>query len=76
MTDPNQKGKIQTVLGTIEPNELGPTMTHEHLLIDFEVMFNPPPEATTQQMAHAPVSLENLGWIRLYCFRHLDNLKV
>ena len=76
MTNPAQKGKIQTVLGTIEPDELGRTMTHEHLLIDFEVMFNPPPEATTQQMAHAAVSLENLGWIRQYCYSNLDNLKV
>ena len=30
-------GKVQTVLGTIGPEEMGPTTTHEHLLIDFQV---------------------------------------
>ena len=32
--NPFQTGKIQTVLGLIEPGELGVTLTHEHLLID------------------------------------------
>ena len=56
MATESQKGMVQTVLGTIQPSELGPTMTHEHLLINFGVMFNPPPEATTQRLAHEPVS--------------------
>ena len=29
-------GKVQTVLGPIEPEELGVTMTHEHLLSSFD----------------------------------------
>jgi phosphotriesterase-related protein len=29
-----RKGKVQTVLGLIEPSALGPTLMHEHLLID------------------------------------------
>jgi len=76
MSKQNQKGKIQTVLGLIDPQDLGLTMTHEHLLIDFSVMFNPTPDVTTQRMAHAPVSMENLGWIRQYCYSNLDNLLV
>ena len=28
----NLAGKVQTVLGPIEPEDLGVTMTHEHLL--------------------------------------------
>ncbi len=76
MATESQKGMVQTVLGTIQPGELGPTMTHEHLLINFGVMFNPPPEATTQRLAHEPVTLENLGWIRQYCYSNLDNLLV
>ena len=66
MSKQDQKGKIQTVLGLIDPQDLGLTMTHEHLLIDFSVMFNPTPDVTTQRMAHAPVSMENLGWIRQF----------
>jgi len=76
MSKIDQKGKIQTVLGLIDPKDLGLTMTHEHLLIDFSVMFNPTPDVTTQRMAHAPVSMENLGWIRQYCYSNLDNLLV
>lgn len=35
MNEPlSRKGRIQTVLGLIEPDELGPTLMHEHLLID------------------------------------------
>ena len=33
MTD-QRKGKIQTVCGLIEPEELGPTLLHEHILWD------------------------------------------
>jgi phosphotriesterase-related protein len=28
-------GKIQTVTGPIDPGELGPTLVHEHILVDF-----------------------------------------
>ena len=28
-------GRIQTVLGPVEPWQLGPTLTHEHVLVDF-----------------------------------------
>lgn len=34
MTREELKGKIQTVLGTIAPNELGRTLMHEHVLCD------------------------------------------
>lgn len=34
MTREDLKGKIQTVLGPIEPAGLGPTLMHEHLLCD------------------------------------------
>jgi len=30
----SRKGKVQTVLGLIDPSELGATLMHEHLLID------------------------------------------
>ena len=67
-------GLIQTVLGPVAPSELGPTMTHEHLLIDFRCMFNPPTEATELRRAYAPVTMELLGWIGRNWFDNLDNL--
>ena len=35
------RGKVQTVLGLVEPERLGPTLMHEHLLLD---LVRPPPE--------------------------------
>ncbi len=29
-------GRVQTVLGTIDPSEMGVTITHEHLVIEME----------------------------------------
>ena len=67
-------GLVQTVLGPVSPTELGPTMTHEHLLIDFRCMFNPPTEATELRRAYAPVTMDLLGWIGRNWFDNLDNL--
>ena len=39
-------GTAQTVLGPIAAERLGVTLPHEHLLIDFEVMFKEPPAAS------------------------------
>ena len=74
MTDTSMKGKVQTVTGVVEPGDLGPTTTHEHLLIDFSIMFHEPEEATEKFKAHQPVTMENLGWIRYHTFANLDSL--
>ena len=74
MADNRLKGMVQTVLGPVSPAELGPTMTHEHLLIDFLCMFNPPPEASALARAYEPITLENLGWVRYNSFSNRDNL--
>ena len=68
------KGKIHTVLGPIAPEQLGPTTTHEHLLIDFLCMFHPPAEASERGRAYEPVRLDNLGWVRYDPFGSRDNL--
>ena len=69
-------GSVQTVLGPVSPGNLGPTTTHEHLLIDFTCMFNAPEEASERFKAFAPVTMENLGWVRYNPFRNKDNLEV
>ena len=69
-------GKVQTVLGTIGPEELGPTTTHEHLLIDFRCMFTPPSEASDFPKAYGPVTMQNLAWVRYNIFSNEDNLLV
>lgn len=67
-------GKVQTVLGPIEPQELGITLPHEHLLIDGSAYFVEPDGATEQRLAHQAVMLENLWWIRYNQVSNLDNL--
>jgi phosphotriesterase-related protein len=68
------KGKVHTVLGPVAPQDLGPTTTHEHLLIDFLCMFHPPTEATELHRAYQPVRIENLGSVRYDPFSNRDNL--
>jgi phosphotriesterase-related protein len=67
-------GKIQTVSGVIDPDELGMTLAHEHLISDGSAWFNEPRGAFEKGMAHQPVSLDNLWWIRYHWFQNLDDL--
>jgi phosphotriesterase-related protein len=69
-------GRIQTVLGAIEPAAAGITLPHEHLLIDFKVMFSEPAAAADKGRAWEPVSLANLGWVRQNFNANLDNLRL
>jgi len=69
-------GQVQTVLGTVAPDAIGVTLPHEHLLIDFKVMFAEPPAASDKGRAWEPVSLANLGWVRQNFNANLDNLRL
>jgi phosphotriesterase-related protein len=68
-------GRIQTVLGPIEPEELGITLSHEHIVIDGSSWFIEPPEASEKHLAYQPVSLENLWWVRYHWFQNLDDVR-
>jgi len=69
-------GQVQTVLGAIAPDAIGITLPHEHLLIDFTVMFAEPAAASDKGRAREPVSLANLGWVRQNFNANLDNLRL
>jgi phosphotriesterase-related protein len=64
------------VLGAIAAEAAGVTLPHEHLLIDFKVMFVEPAAASDKGRAWEPVSLANLGWIRQNFNSNLDNLRL
>ena len=70
--------KIVTVNGEISPNDLGITLTHEHLIIDssFYIEFYPPTEEWKKKLLNQPIKMENLWIAKLenFCFR--DNLVV
>ncbi len=69
-------GKVQTVLGIIDADSLGVTLPHEHLLHDGSSSFVEPTEASERNLAHQPITLENLYWVQLHRFNSLDNRKV
>ena len=69
-------GDVQTVLGTITPAQMGITLPHEHLLIDFKVMFSEPANASDKGRSMEPVNLANLGWVRQHFNANLDNLRL
>ena len=68
-------GKVQTVLGLIDPDSLGVTLVHEHLLSDMSAYFVEPTEAGEKKMAHEPVSLDNLYWVHHHRITNMDNVK-
>jgi phosphotriesterase-related protein len=67
---------VRTVLGDVPAEAIGVTLPHEHLLIDFTVMFAEPASASDRGRAREPVSLANLGWVRQHFNANLDNLRL
>lgn len=69
-------GKVQTVLGPMSPDELGITLTHEHILWDLSALFIPEDRASAKAFFHKPVSLETVGRTRHYAMPNADNLRL
>jgi len=72
----NLTGKIQTVLGPIEPELLGVTLTHEHLLVDLNVAHGHPDTASAIEFYQKPVSMETVGRIRHHGASNQDNAQL
>lgn len=62
-------GKTQTVLGLIDPSELGHTQPHEHLLVNLL-----PPSQRDEP--GEPISLETLGKLRRNWTENFENLSL
>jgi phosphotriesterase-related protein len=74
MPSGRNQGLVQTVLGPVQPSELGATTTHEHIYIDFSFMYRPAQDSPSQELGDAPITLENLGWIRRNYYSNRSNL--
>jgi phosphotriesterase-related protein len=61
--------KVQTVLGLIEPAELGRTMTHEHLLLDLA-------HPDLREAEGEPILLDNCGYFRRHSNVNPNNLRL
>lgn len=68
-------GKVQTVLGIIDPDTIGITLTHEHFLYDTQMHAVSLKEASEKGLAQQPVSLENLWWVRYNMWSSVDNAR-
>ena len=56
------EGKVLTVLGPIEPERLGVTVTHEHILFDWGLTYWTEPQTDEERvLADAPIRLDNRG---------------
>jgi phosphotriesterase-related protein len=69
-------GRVQTVLGPVDAADLGPTITHEHLLIQCHHLAKPPSDPAKAALYEAPLSLEILGRLRYGRLVNRDNLQL
>jgi len=70
-------GKAQTVLGLIDPESLGITLPHEHLLMDLTIgCYIEPESASERYLAHQPVRMDNLYWIKTHWINNIDNMQL
>jgi phosphotriesterase-related protein len=68
-------GKVLTVLGAVEPRDLGPTSSHEHILSDMSAYLVEPERDSVRGRVHQPLSID-LGWARAHRFSNLDNMRL
>lgn len=66
-------GKVQTVLGLIDPDQLGRTMTHEHLSMSFDCCYVPPPPGD-EAVAEDPFRMEHMYWLAQNIYSSRGNL--
>ena len=69
-----RSGKIQTVLGLIEPQRLGVTLPHEHIMVDGSAWFIEPEDEMGQKLSRQKVALDNLWWLRYHWLQNRDDL--
>ncbi len=56
--------QLRTVLGDIDPTEMGITLAHEHILCDSTAWFQEPMDPEARVFADAEPAIENLWWMR------------
>jgi len=69
-------GKAQTVVGAIDPTNLGITLPHEHLVFDGKTLVTEPDGASDRGLAYKPVSLKTLSWLRYHPYESVDNMQL
>ncbi|XP_014250851.1 phosphotriesterase-related protein [Cimex lectularius] len=68
------KDFVKTVKGNVPISELGLTLTHEHLSLDYEKFYLQPP-AQLKLALDATIRLDTVGFIKQYPYSNYDNIK-
>lgn len=77
MTKAEKSLKAQTVLGPVDADSLGVTLPHEHIFADArEHFFSEPTDPAEKPLAYAPITLENLSWVRAHALSNADCLQM
>jgi phosphotriesterase-related protein len=69
-------GHVTTVLGEIDPGEIGPTLMHEHVFLDSGDTWWDPTGLDPPELATAPLSIQTAGIGRWHAVAIRDNLKL
>ena len=69
-------GKVQTVLGPVEPEELGVTLPGDSVFIDLSNFRGAPTEASAREIYFAPTSHETQSAQRYYGIRNAQQLRL
>ena len=67
------QGQVMTVLGPVSADDLGPTVTHEHLLVDLSCYWQRPEDPDRAALAEAPFEMSMIGIVKRDPFFSLDN---
>nr|XP_012225283.1 PREDICTED: phosphotriesterase-related protein-like [Linepithema humile] len=70
----NVTNSVETVLGDKLLSELGKTLTHEHLALDFRKFYVPPPSHLKRYLDDR-LFLHNIGFVKQYPYSNLYNLE-
>jgi phosphotriesterase-related protein len=58
------EGKVQTVLGLVDSDQIGITTCHEHILWDMSDQWLEPATASERGLAYGKITMKNLGIVR------------
>lgn len=67
-------GRVITVTGAIDPEEVGVALVHEHVFVDLHRYHVPAPDPLRAASLAGPVAMRNLGDLRHHPEWSLDNL--
>lgn len=69
-------GRVQTVLGPMEPGALGMVLTHEHIFARVHTWSCPPETTVEEAFWKAPVTIENIGKVRRRTWSNDANMRI